>query len=80
RELENPNVRLTSLALLIDVVPDPARYARAYTRLSDSLQQVRRQTKDQFAKDRYESEKTLRNYLIARREASENSLQLERSQ
>ncbi|MDC6353285.1 MULTISPECIES: tetratricopeptide repeat-containing sensor histidine kinase [unclassified Robiginitalea] len=80
RELENPNDRLTSLALLIDVVPNPAGYARAYTRLSDSLQQVRRQTKDQFAKVRYESEKNLRNYLIARREASENSLQLERSQ
>lgn len=80
REFENPEDRLTSLALLIDVIPNPTNYARAYTRLSDSIQQVRQQTKDNFAKVRFESEKNLRNYLIARREASENSLQLERSQ
>ncbi|WP_088340071.1 tetratricopeptide repeat-containing sensor histidine kinase [Robiginitalea sediminis] len=77
--LGNPDDRLSSLALLVETTPNPRAYALEYKRLSDSIQQYRQRAKDQFAKIRYESEKNLRNYLIAKEEASQSALSYQRA-
>ena len=79
-ELKNPQDRLRVLTRLIALSENPRPYALEYTRLSDSLAQAREQSRNSFAKVRFESEQNRKNFMLAQKEAEQKTLQLEVAQ
>jgi signal transduction histidine kinase len=76
RELENPDDQLLALARLTRVSEEAKPYALAYQALADSLGGARARARDNFAKVRYETEKNRQNYLLAKQEAAQKTLEL----
>ncbi|WP_143736306.1 sensor histidine kinase [Moheibacter sediminis] len=79
-ELKSPDDRLEALQKLIsfESPQNSKKYAIQYASLNDSLVKTRNQSKDKFAKIRYDSEKNREENEILRAETAEQQLEIER--
>ncbi|MFV5702546.1 ATP-binding protein [Flavobacterium sp. XS2P12] len=78
-EINNVNIRLKSLALLIEnsIGNESKKFSMLHLHINDSINKVRQKAKNQFAKIKYDSKKEKEENLKLKAQKAENALQLE---
>ena len=78
-EINNVNIRLKSLALLIEnsIGNESKKFSMLHLHINDSINKVRQKAKNQFAKIKYDSKKEKDENLKLKAQKAENALQLE---
>ncbi|MFV8328324.1 tetratricopeptide repeat-containing sensor histidine kinase [Flavobacterium sp. ZS1P14] len=78
-EIKSVNIRLKSLALLIEnsIGDRSKKFSLLHLHLTDSINKVRQKAKNQFAKIKYDSKKEKEENLKLKAQKAENALQLE---
>jgi signal transduction histidine kinase len=78
-EINNVNIRLKSLALLVEnsIGNESKKFSMLHLHINDSINKVRQKAKNQFAKIKYDSKKDKEENLKLKTQKAENALQLE---
>ncbi|TRW98000.1 tetratricopeptide repeat-containing sensor histidine kinase [Flavobacterium gawalongense] len=78
-EINSVNIRLKSLALLIEnsIGNESKKFSMLHLLINDSINKVRQKAKNQFAKMKYDSKKEKEENLKLKAQKAENALQLE---